>query len=113
MSTNYMPIKPISYKQMKAKCKDIDILKDENSCNKWGTIIHQNSNYLHFYDYQGKVESFTRFGGNNVENIISHIQFKMGVPIYDEYSEEYEQIFLQGLSEEERKEFLKETRECD
>jgi Zn-finger domain-containing protein len=106
MSTDYIPMKDLSYKQMKSKCKDIEFVKSEHSQNKWGEVIIQNEsrNCLHFYDYKGKVCSFTRYGSNNVEEIIAHIQFKMGVPIYNEYSDEYHQMFLDNLTEEERKE---------
>ena len=79
-------------------------MKNEHSCNKWGEIIHKDGNWLHFYEVNNKVCGFTRFGLNDVEDMIAHIQFKMGVPIYDEYSDEYHQMFLNNLTEEQRKE---------
>ena len=108
MSTNYEPLKDISYKKMKKLCTDIEFVKNEYSSNKRGEIIHKDGNWLHFYEVNNKVCGFTRYGQNHVEDIISHIQFKMGVPIYDEYSEEYHQMWLDNLSEEERKEIESE-----
>jgi len=106
MSTDYVPMKDLSYKQMKSKCTDIEFVKSEHSQNKWGEVIIQKESRdcLHFYDYKNKVCGFTRFGINQVQDMIAHIQFKMGVPIYDEYSDEYHQMFLDNLTEEERKE---------
>ena len=108
MSTDYIPMKDLSYKQMKSKCKDIEFVKSEHSSNKWGEVIHKNGNWLHFYEVNNKVCSFTRFGQNDVEEIISHIQFKMGVPIYNEYSDEYHELWLSNLTKEERKEYEEE-----
>ena len=110
MSTNYEPLKDLSYKKMKRVCTDIEFVKSEHSQNKWGEVIihNESGNCLHFYDYKDKVCGFTRFGLNQVEDMISHIQFKMGVPIYNEYSDEYHQMFLDNLTEEERKEVEEE-----
>jgi hypothetical protein len=44
-----------------------------------------------------------------VEKIINLIQFRLATPIYDEYSPEFEQMHLENLTEEERKEFLGEA----
>ena len=110
MSTNYEPRRSLSYKNMKAKCTDIEFVKSEHSSNKWGEVIHKDGNWLHFYEVNNKICSFTRYGGNHVEDIIAHIQFKMGVPIYNEYSDEYHQMFLDNLTEEERKEYEEELK---
>ena len=104
MSTNYEPLRNLCYKKMKRVCTDIEFVKNENSCNKWGEIIHKDGNWLHFYEVNNKVYNFTRYGQNNVEDIIAHIQFKMDVPIYDDYSNEYYELWLSNLTEEERKE---------
>ena len=93
---------------MKRVCTDIEFVKDENSSNKWGEIIRKDGNWLHFYEDGHNVCGFKRYGSNNVEEIISHIQFKMGVPIYNEYSDEYHQMFLNNLTEDERKEYEEE-----
>ena len=108
MSTNYEPLKELSYKKMKKVCTDIEFVKNENSCNKWGEIIRKDGNWLHFYENNNKVYNFTRYGQNDVEDIIAHIQFKMGVPIYNEYSDEYYKIWLSNLTEEQRKEVEEE-----
>tara|TARA_R100001509_G_C4673049_1_gene150812 strand:+ start:136 stop:480 length:345 start_codon:yes stop_codon:yes gene_type:complete len=108
MSTNYEPLKDLSYKKMKKLCTDIEFVKNENSSNKWGEIIHKDGNWLHFYEVNNKVCGFTRYGRNDVEDMIAHIQFKMGVPIYDEYSDEYHELWLSNLTEEERKEYEEE-----
>ena len=108
MSTNYEPLKDLSYKKMKRVCTDIEFVKSEHSSNKWGEIIRQDGNWLHFYETDNKVCSFTRWGANDVEDIIEHIQFKMGVPIYNEYSDEYHELWLSNLTEEERKEYEEE-----
>ena len=108
MSTNYEPLKDLSYKKMKRVCTDIEFVKNENSSNKWGEVIRQNDNWLHFYETDNKVCSFARYGANDVESIIGHIQFRMGVPIYDEYSDEYHELWLSNLTEEERKEYEKD-----
>ena len=108
MSTNYEPLKELSYKKMKKVCTDIEFVKNENSSNKWGEVIRQNDNWLHFYETDNKVCSFARYGANDVESIIGHIQFRMGVPIYDEYSDEYHELWLSNLTEEERKEYEKD-----
>lgn len=108
MSTNYEPLKDLSYKKMKRVCTDIEFVKSEHSQNKWGEIIHKEGNWLHFYEVNNKVCCFTRYGQNDVEDMIAHIQFKMGVPIYDEYSDEYHEIWLSNLTEEQRKEVEKD-----
>ena len=108
MSTYYEPKRKLSYKKMKKVCTDIEFVKSEHSSNKWGEVIRQNDNWLHFYEVNNKVCSFARYGQNDVESIIGHIQFRMGVPIYDEYSDEYHQMFLDNLTEEERKEYEEE-----
>ena len=110
MSTNYEPRRSLSYKNMKAKCTDIEFVKSEYSSNKWGEVIihNESGDCLHFYEVNNKICSFTRYGLNHVEDIIAHIQFKMGVPIYNEYSDEYHQMFLDNLTEEERKEYEEE-----
>tara|TARA_R110002153_G_scaffold26953_5_gene83904 strand:- start:4913 stop:5257 length:345 start_codon:yes stop_codon:yes gene_type:complete len=108
MSTNYEPLKDLSYKKMKKVCTNIEFVKDENSSNKWGEIIRKDGNWLHFYEVNNKVCGFTRYGQNDVEDIISHIQFKMGVPIYNEYTDEYHELWLSNLTEEERKEYKEE-----
>ena len=108
MSTSYEPLTNLCYKKMKRVCTDIEFVKDENSSNKWGEIIRKDGNWLHFYEDGHNVCGFKRYGSNNVEEIISHIQFKMGVPIYDEYSDEYHKMWLDNLTEEERKEYEEE-----
>ena len=109
MSTNYEPLKELSYKKMKRVCTDIEFVKNENSSNKWGEIIRkkgsENGYWLHFYEVNNNVCGFTRYGSNNVEEIIAHIQFKMGVPIYSEHSDEYHELWLSNLTEEQRKEY--------
>ena len=112
MSTNYEPLRYLCYKKMKKVCTDIEFVKSENSSNKWGEIIRkkgsENGYWLHFYEVNGNVCGFTRYGFNNVEEIIAHIQSKMGVPIYNEYSDEYHELWLSNLTEEERKEVEEE-----
>ena len=108
MSTNYEPLKDLSYKKMKKVCTNIEFVKDENSSNKWGEIIRKDGNWLHFYEDGHNVCGFKRYGQNDVEDIISHIQFKMGVPIYSEHSDEYHQMWLDNLTEDERKEYEEE-----
>ena len=108
MSTNYEPLKDLSYKKMKKVCTNIEFVKDENSSNKWGEIIRKDGNWLHFYEDGHNVCGFKRYGQNDVEDIISHIQFKMGVPIYSEHSDQYHQMWLDNLTEDERKEYEEE-----
>ena len=108
MSTYYEPKIKLSYKKMKKVCTDIEFVKSEHSSNKWGEIIHKDGNWLHFYEVNNKVYNFTRYGQNNVEDIIAHIQFKMGVPIYSEHSDQYHELWLSNLTEEERKEVEEE-----
>ena len=110
MSTNYEPLKDLSYKKMKKVCKDIEFVKSEYSSNKWGEVIihNESGDCLHFYEVNNKVCSFTRYGGNHVEDMIAHIQFKMGVPIYNEYSDEYHELWLSNLTEEDGKEYGEE-----
>jgi len=112
MSTDYEPLRNLSYEQMKTKCTDIEFVKNENSSNKWGEIIRKKGSedgyWLHFYEDGYNVCGFKRYGSNNVEEIISHIQFKMGVPIYSEHSDEYHQMWLDNLTEDERKEYEEE-----
>ena len=106
MSTSYRPLVDLNYKDLKKKCTDIEFVKHENSINKWGEILHKDGNWLHFHEFKNKVCGFTRYGMNDVDFIIRHMEQVMNVPIYDEYSKAYEVLSFQDMDEEEKKEFL-------
>ena len=109
MSTNYKPLKDLSYKKVKKLCSEIAFVKTSSASNKWGEVMQLGEDYMRFYEYDNKITGFTRYGQNNVEKIINLIQFRLATPIYDEYSPEFEQMHLENLTEEERKEFLGEA----
>lgn len=56
---------------------------------------------MHFTDYKNKITAFTRYGANQVTDMIDLIQFRLETPIYDEYSKEYEEmtqdLFQEGM----------------
>ena len=108
MRTNYKPLKDLSYKKVKKLCPEIGFVKTSSASNKWGEVMQLGEDYMHFYEYDNKITEFTRYGENRVGDMISLIQFRLATPIYDEYSDEYEQMHLENLTEEERKEFLGE-----
>jgi hypothetical protein len=56
---------------------------------------------MHFFDYNNKITAFTRYGANQVADMINLIQFRLATPIYDEHSKEYEEmikdLFQEGM----------------
>ena len=109
MSTEFRPMRYLTYQEIKNKCPNIEFVKNEHASNMWGESLVMNGNYLHFYDDTKFIIGFTRYGRNNVEDIINEIQFNTGVLIFDEHSSQYEALFFQDLDEEEREEWLKEV----
>ena len=108
MSTNYKPLKDLSYKKVKKLCPEIGFVKTKHSSNKWGEVMQLGESYMHFYEYDNKITEFTRYGSNRVAEMLELIQDRLETDVCDEYSDEYEQMHLENLTEEERKEFLGE-----
>ena len=102
MSTDYMPVDVLSYEEVKKLCPEIKFVKSKHGQNKWGEVMQLEEDCMHFYDYgENKITGFTRYGANQVTDMIDLIQFRLATPIYDEYSKEYEEmikdLFQEGI----------------
>ena len=101
MSTDYIPVDSISYKEVKKLCPEIKFVKTKHAENKWGEVMQLEEDCMHFTDYKNKITAFTRYGANQVTDMIDLIQFRLATPIYDEYSKEYEEmtqdLFQEGM----------------
>ena len=101
MSTDYMPVNALSYEKVKKLCPEINFVETKNAQNKWGEVMQLEEDCMRFYDHDNKIIMFTRYGANQVTDMIDLIQFRLATPIYDEYSKEYEEmtqdLFQEGM----------------
>ena len=102
MSTDFMPVDVLSYEKVKKLCPEIKFVKSEHGhTNKWGEVMQLEEDCMHFFDYNNKITGFTRYGANQVADMINLIQFRLATPIYDEHSKEYEEmikdLFQEGM----------------
>ena len=101
MSTDFMPVDVLSYEEVKKLCPEIKFVKSKHGQNKWGEVMQLEEDCMRFYDHDNKIIMFTRYGANQVTDMIDLIQFRLATPIYDEYSKEYEEmtqdLFQEGM----------------
>jgi len=91
MSTDYLPSQPIPFDKVKGmKCEVREKLTDDATPNS--AYLTDGANYLWAYGASNGGTQFSRFGGNNVDEIQEHLAKKFKVAFVSEYDPGFDEL---------------------
>src|SRR4051812_16509239 len=88
MSTDYRPLGQLFISDLLDGRLEVYGIKEHSNAEE-SCCLFDSASYVHVHETDGKVESFSRYAGNNADYILSSVSEAYGLRIVSEYEPEY------------------------